>query len=106
VPKFTKGHSGNPGGRPRATQAKVDLLAEIHRQLAQAGPEGLKTRSQELVQALIDQAAAGDIGAMRVILDRIHGPVAPIGTTEGTLVAIAMEVKRRVEAKKGDGAVE
>jgi Family of unknown function (DUF5681) len=106
VPKFVKGQSGNPGGRPRATPAKTDLLAEIHRQLAQAGPEGLTTRSEELVQALIDQAAAGNIGAMRTILERVHGPVMPVKASEVDLVAVAMEVKRRVEAGKGDGAVE
>ena len=58
------------------------------------------------MQALLDQAAAGNIGAMRTILDRVHGPVIPVKASEIDLVAVAMEVKRRVEANKGDGTVE
>ena len=34
---FVGGQSSNPGARPRPTPAKVDLSAEIHRQLTQAG---------------------------------------------------------------------
>lgn len=58
---FEKGASGNPAGRPRGSRNQATLA--LDRQLAEAGPI--------LVQKLIEQAAGGNMQAMRLCLDRI-----------------------------------
>ena len=40
--------------------------------------------------------------AIQEVLNRVHGPVAPIGTTEGTLVEVAKIIKERLH-KPQDG---
>ncbi len=99
MPKFVKGQSGNPGGRRKRGQATIDLLAEIRLQLAQAGSEGIGTQSERLVQALIDAGIGGDVRAIALVLDRIHGPVVPNRPVEIDMVAVQMEVRRITEAK-------
>ena len=96
--KFAKGQSGNPGGRRKRSQAEVDLLAEIKRQLAQAGPEGKLSRGAELVQAMIAAAVAGDVNAQRELLNRTVGrvPVAvPPEKIDLERVAAVMQERRR-----------
>ena len=77
MPKFVKGQSGNPGGRPRADPLKIDLLAEIRRQLGSVDPESRLSKGSELVQALISMACGGDVRACQELLSRIHGKLGP-----------------------------
>ena len=77
MPKFVKGQSGNPGGRPRADLLKIDLLAEIRRQLSSVDPESRLSKGSELVQALISMACGGDVRACQELLSRIHGKLGP-----------------------------
>ncbi len=90
---FKPGQSGNPGGR---TKAAVDLLAVLNSIL------GEKEKSLELMTALIDAGIGGDVRAIALVLDRVHGPVAPIGTTEGTLAEVAKTMRNKLESLKKD----
>ena len=75
MPQFVKGRSGNPGGRPKDAPAKLDLLAEIRRQLSSVDPESRLSKGSELVQALITAGCGGDVRACQEILNRVHGRV-------------------------------
>ena len=62
---FQPGHSGNPNGRPRGARNKRSLLAE----------KLYEARAEELVNASIDLALAGDGTALRVCMDRVLAPM-------------------------------
>jgi hypothetical protein len=58
---FQPGQSGNPAGRPKGARGKATIMAE-----------GMfDGEAQEVIRAAIDLAKAGDVGAIRVCLDRI-----------------------------------
>ena len=62
--QFQKGQSGNPHGRPKGARNKLTLLAE-----------GLFSGDAEgLVRKLIEIAKQGDVGALRLCIDRICPP--------------------------------
>ena len=90
---FKPGQSGNPGGRAKA---KVDLLAVLDGILSD------REKSIELMAALVEAGVGGDVRAIALILDRVHGPVVPVRPVEIDLVAVALEVRRRTEAKSDD----
>lgn len=60
---FKKGESGNPKGRPRASQS--------HQKIRQA----ILAAAPEIVETLIVAARAGDIRAARVLLERVVPPL-------------------------------
>jgi hypothetical protein len=64
MPRFTKGKSGNPGGRPKEI-ADLKALARVHTELA------LKV----LVDIIKDKQRSGNarVAAAREILDRGYG---------------------------------
>jgi len=70
--RFRKGHSGNPGGRPRRDK---DLFALIERALDRPAPpetaEGGRrlSRREAVVARLVEQAAAGELRATKLLLD-------------------------------------
>lgn len=96
--RWKPGQSGNPSGRPKVD---VDLLAILQKQLADRADDG-KTNAECVIAALIAEAAGGNVRAIMAVLDRMHGRVAPIGTTEGTLVEVARIIKERLQ-KPQDG---
>lgn len=58
---FQSGQSGNPAGRPKGARGKATIMAE-----------GMfDGEAQEVIRAAIDLAKSGDVGAIRVCLDRI-----------------------------------
>ncbi len=59
--QFQKGQSGNPAGRPRGSQNKASIRMQ----------EMLEQKADELVDKLVELAMAGNIGALRLCLDRI-----------------------------------
>jgi Family of unknown function (DUF5681) len=59
--QFQKGQSGNPTGRPRGSRNKASLRMQ----------EMLEQRAEELVNKLVAMAIAGNIGALRLCLDRL-----------------------------------
>ena len=60
TPKFKKGISGNPSGRPKGKPLKATELRAI-----------IDLRAQDILQAVIDAAILGDIAACKILLDRI-----------------------------------
>ena len=60
MPKFTKGQSGNPAGRPVGSKNKCTQFREL---LADDLPA--------LASVLRDKALEGDMNAMRLVLERL-----------------------------------
>ena len=65
MPKFTKGQSGNPAGRP----AGSGQVAKLREQITQALPE--------VIAALVGRAKEGDVAAARLLLERTIPPLRP-----------------------------
>ena len=61
---FSKGHSGNPRGRPPGARNAATVLAE---QLLDGEVEGL-------IRKIIQKAKHGDVTALRICIDRILPP--------------------------------
>lgn len=60
MPKFTKGQSGNPAGRPIGSKNKSTQFKEL-----------LEEDLPALVSALRNRALDGDMNAMRLLLERL-----------------------------------
>ena len=60
MPKFTKGQSGNPAGRPVGSKNKCTQFREL-----------LEDDLSALVSVLRDKALEGDMNAMRLLLERL-----------------------------------
>ncbi|MET4801218.1 DUF5681 domain-containing protein [Bradyrhizobium sp. LB11.1] len=61
---FQKGQSGNPSGRPKGARNATTLALEVL----------LDGQATALTQKAIDLALTGDMGALRLCLDRIMPP--------------------------------
>jgi hypothetical protein len=59
--QFQKGQSGNPAGRPRGSRNKATLRMQ----------EMLEQEAGQLVDKAVKMALAGNIGALRLCLDRL-----------------------------------
>ncbi len=59
--KFKKGQSGNPKGKTKGTKNKVTLAAEIL----------LEGELENICRCLIQEALAGNMQAIKMVLDRI-----------------------------------
>jgi hypothetical protein len=59
--QFQKGQSGNPAGRPRGSRNKASIRMQ----------ELLEQKAEQLVNKAVDMAVAGNIGALRLCLDRL-----------------------------------
>lgn len=57
------GQSGNPNGRPRGASAVHKLR------------EAIGTGVEEIIKKLTEQAKGGDVGAARLLLDRVLPPI-------------------------------
>ena len=79
--------SGNPGGRPK----KKAITEELDRLLEEESPNGDgKTRAVIIAEALLKQAAKGDVRAITELANRIEGkPVQPIAAEAGGLEGLA-----------------
>jgi hypothetical protein len=66
MPKFEKGRSGNPGGRPR----RKDSGAALRKAISDAAPG--------VVEAMVKAALNGDTTAARILLDRSVPVLKPI----------------------------
>lgn len=66
--RFKKGESGNPNGRPKKLPELDKLLAEV------LGEEKNGTNAAEaILKAMRSKAAAGDVRAAELILNRAYG---------------------------------
>src|SRR5713101_2904837 len=59
--QFQKGQSGNPAGRPRGSRNKASVRMQ----------EMLEQNAEELVNKVVELGIAGNIGALRLCLDRL-----------------------------------
>jgi|SRR5215831_1930772 len=78
---FQKGQSGNPRGRPKRGAALTDFARWAV--LQTAGPDDRRTRGQALAEALVSKAIEGDVTAIKLLFDRLDGPVPQVLTGEG-----------------------
>ena len=62
--RFAKGQSGNPAGRPEGARHPITILAE----------RMLQDDAGEVVAAVVTAAKAGDMGAAKLVLERILPP--------------------------------
>lgn len=62
--RFTKGHSGNPIGRPAGLRNRATLVVEAL----------LESEAQALTRKALDLALEGDTTALRLCLDRVVAP--------------------------------
>ncbi len=104
--RFRKGHSGNPGGRPRHAR---DLFALIERALDRPAPETAeggrrRSRREAIVARLVEQAAAGELRATKLLLDlaekagRAAGPAPADQNTEDPREFLLRELARLADA--------
>jgi len=61
---FKKGKSGNANGRPKGIQDRRTALRAL-----------LEPHSEELVQKAVEMAKEGDMGALRLCLERLIPPI-------------------------------
>ncbi len=62
---FPKGHSGNPGGRPKSPDC---LISCIKAALAQVPVGSTETNEQLIADILVSKAAQGDIKAIELLM--------------------------------------
>ena len=62
--KFLPGRSGNPRGRPKGIEDRRVALRAL-----------LEPRAPQLVEKVVQKALKGDVGALRLCLDRLIPPV-------------------------------
>jgi hypothetical protein len=75
--RFKPGNRVNPGGRKKDDLPKIDLVAEMRRQLASVDPETRLSKAEELIGALLEAGCGGDVRAIQEVLSRIHGRIEP-----------------------------
>ncbi len=69
-PRFPKGQSGNPSGRPKLTR----LTEALREQLAETLPDAPeRTVAEAIARTLIREAISGNVQAAREIADRTEG---------------------------------
>lgn len=92
-PRWKKGESGNPNGRPPKLPELHILLANV---LGKEGKDGLSA-AEEILNALHAKAKKGDTRAAELLLDRAYGkPKQSIDnniTTTEPLVIVRTETK-------------
>jgi hypothetical protein len=88
VMQFQKGQSGNPAGRPRGSRNKTTVLMQ----------NLLEGEAEEIARKAIEMAKAGDMGAIRVCMDRLASirrkdPIAfelpPVDKARDSVTAVA-----------------
>jgi hypothetical protein len=70
--RFTKGHSGNPRGRPRGAKNLLTLLNEVLNErviVADNGGRRKITKGEAIITQLVNQAAKGDWRRAKLVVD-------------------------------------
>ena len=90
--QFEKGQSGNPKGRPKGSQNVATIIAKVGRQRVKVTENGrtrYMTKLEASVTHLNNQAASGDIRAIREVVNwntalanSEQGGIPPVGRDE------------------------
>ncbi len=110
--RWKKGQSGNPRGRPKASRGlKADLHAELisRMEIQMNGKRISGTKQQLMLKTLTARAAAGDVRAIKALIDlvmQVFGPEDRGGDTK-RLSALDQQILdellgRRSEAVRAD----
>lgn len=83
---WSKGQSGNPGGRPK----RKPLTFELARQLRQTSEDSPFTNAQAIAAEMIRLARGGDVPAARLIWEYVEGK--PTQRVEFDLDAVAAQL--------------
>jgi hypothetical protein len=82
-PRWKKGQSGNPAGRPKKLPELRELLANV------LGDEkDGKTAAEAILMALRAKAAKGDVRAAELLLDRAYGKPKQDVDLSGSMVTV------------------
>lgn len=71
-PNWVKGQSGNPKGRPKGTKLLGPVLRRV---LEEAGAKTGQPNYELVARKLVTLAIAGELDAIKVVLDRVDGRV-------------------------------
>ncbi len=106
--QFKPGNRANPGGRPRGRSITARLRDLLEKGEINGKPiKGGKQVADLVAETILKHALAGDLGFMRLLLERNDGrvPEATGDSDEATVAAIDAETARRVlRAARDDGA--
>ncbi len=92
MPRFKPGQSGNPKGRPRLDQTQCALRDQI------------KVAAPALVDSLITAAIGGDVGASKILLERVVPALRPLDSLiRLDLTGTPCEAAQKVMAAVGAG---
>jgi hypothetical protein len=82
-PRWKKGESGNPKGRPKKIPELRELLANV------LGDEkDGKTAAEAILMALRNKAIKGDVRAAELLLDRAYGRVKTELEHSGSILSV------------------
>ena len=90
--RWIPGQSGNPAGRPKKGESLAEALRE---RLASDGGKALEA----IADRLVSLAAEGSIPAMKLILERVDGPVLK-SADDGGPVAIQVVFEDEKDARQ------
>jgi hypothetical protein len=89
---WSKGQSGNPGGRPKSKPITEALLKELKAK----GP-GKLSHTQEMAWRLVQLAIAGDVAAAKLVLSYVDGlPIqnVEVGGPDGQDLTFTIHIAR------------